>query len=175
MIKSLTILIFLLSAAVNIAAAQSLGDGINAYELGDYQTALNILAPLAETGDIEAQSMLGVMYYNGLGVTENNKRAYELFKKAAEQGNADARFNLGNMYLYSPTLPVEVEDRDVEAARWFFTASQQGHADAQYHLGLLLMTGSGVRQDPEEAYTWIKKAAEQGHPEAQNFIGTYGD
>ena len=174
-IKQITGLLILQFLAINIAIAQTANDGINAYDAGDYSAAVEILSPLANRGDIRAQSMLGVMYYNGQGVKEDNAKAHALFKHAAERGDTDAQFNLANMYMYSPTLPIQVEDRDIEAARWFFNAAQQGHSDAQYHLGLLLMAGTGVAQNPDEAYLWIRRAAAQDHKEARIFIGEYED
>lgn len=160
---------------LNIAMAQSIQDGLNAFHAENFEEAVKILTPLAEKGDTRAQSALGVIYYNGRDVTENIGKAYVLFSRAASSGDIDAQFNLANLFMYAPTLPVEVEDRDEEAARWFFHAAQQGHSDAQYHLGLLLMTGTGVARNPDEAYLWIHKAALQGHKGAQVFLGEYDE
>ena len=38
------------------------------------------------------------MYYEGDGVPQNYAEARKWYKKAAEQGNADAQYNLGRMY-----------------------------------------------------------------------------
>ena len=43
-------------------------------------------------------SVIWVMYINGHGVDVNYKKAIEWYKKAAEQGHADAQYNLGVMY-----------------------------------------------------------------------------
>ena len=46
-----------------------------------------------------ARYNLGVIYYNGgEDVPQNYKQAIDWFTKAAEQGDAGAQFNLGNMY-----------------------------------------------------------------------------
>ncbi len=39
-------------------------EGVEAYDRGDYETALKELRPLAEQGDADAQYNLGVMYGN---------------------------------------------------------------------------------------------------------------
>ena len=44
----------------------------------------------AEQGDATAQYNLGVCYYNGQGVAQDNKKAVYWFTKSVEQGNADA-------------------------------------------------------------------------------------
>ena len=49
--------------------------GFDAAERGDYATALKEWTPLAEQGDADAQSNLGVMYDNGAGVPQDDKAA----------------------------------------------------------------------------------------------------
>ena len=51
----------------------------------------------------------------------------EAVRLAAEQGDADAQYNLGAMYDNGRGVP---ED-DAEAVRWFRLAVEQGHAGAQ--------------------------------------------
>ncbi len=55
--------------------AQTYDEGRAAYISGDYSTALDILTPLAESGDAEAQKMLGIMYDYGQGVEANPQTA----------------------------------------------------------------------------------------------------
>ena len=45
-----------------------------------------------------AQSNIGVMHRDGQGVPQNFKEALRWYTKAAEQGNANAQFNLGVLY-----------------------------------------------------------------------------
>jgi uncharacterized protein len=53
------------------------------------------------------------------------------YKLSAEQGNADAQYNLG--YCFDNGEGVE-EDK-VEAVRWYKLSAEQGNADAQHNLG----------------------------------------
>ena len=46
-------------------------DGLNAYNEGDFKTALREWRPLAEQGHAEAQVNLGVLYESGSGVPQN--------------------------------------------------------------------------------------------------------
>ena len=69
-----------------------------AYEAGEYETALEILIPLAEAGDAKAQNSLGFMYNEGLGVSQDYAEAVKWYGKAAEQGDANAQYNLGDKY-----------------------------------------------------------------------------
>ena len=52
----------------------------------------------AEQGDAVAQSLLGLMYRDGEGVTRDLAEAAQWFRKAAEQGNSGAQYVLGVMY-----------------------------------------------------------------------------
>ena len=53
-------------------------------------TELTELTELAEQGDALAQNNLGVAYANGEGVAEDDEEAVKWYRKAAEQGQADA-------------------------------------------------------------------------------------
>ena len=57
--------ISLLFASGGFVYAQDYGKGVEAYEKGDFATALREWRPLAEQGDAMAQYNLGVMYDNG--------------------------------------------------------------------------------------------------------------
>ena len=45
----------------------------------------------AEDGNVEAQYQLGLAYYNGDGIKQNNNKAYYWFQKAIEQGCVEAK------------------------------------------------------------------------------------
>jgi uncharacterized protein len=60
-------LLFLFSGS-SIVFGGDLQDGVDAYEIKDYETAYKLWLPLAEQGDAKAQYNLGVMYGKGQGV-----------------------------------------------------------------------------------------------------------
>ena len=92
----LTIAVLLGSAGVSWSADYQ--KGLAAYKSGDFATTLREWTPLAEQGDADAQSNLGVMYKKGQGVLQNYKTAVKWYRLAAEQGYADTQSNLGAMY-----------------------------------------------------------------------------
>ena len=61
-----------------------------AYDSGDYTTALNIFNELAAQGDSSAQYNLGMMYAFGQGVDQNNAYAHMWWGCAAMSGDSDA-------------------------------------------------------------------------------------
>ncbi len=96
----------LLSAAVAIlmsisapTLADAQADAFLAYYEGDYTKALRLLRPLAEKGDDLTQYTLGKMYEYGEGVPKDAVQAAFWYRKAAEQGNGGAQFNLAFMYF----------------------------------------------------------------------------
>ena len=68
-------------------------------------------------------------------------------RQAAEQGDATAQFNLGNMYANGEGVPKD----DAEAVKWFRLAADQGYAAAQLNLGAAYTNGQGVLKDDAEA------------------------
>jgi TPR repeat protein len=151
--------------------AQTLEEGLKAYESGKHADAARILTPFAKQGTSSAQHRVGLMYFYGQGVPEDEKQAVFWLRKAAEQGNVDAMFEMGNAFLLGNQAAKLVADPDREAALWYFQAASAGHAVAQYHLGLLFLAGKGVVQSQKEAVTWFNKAAAQGHAEAKRAAG----
>ena len=93
--KIITGLTLSLLLGSGVAVAADFDKGINAYDSGDYKTALAEWTPLAEQGGSDAQYNLGVMYDFGDGVPENDKTAVKWYTLAAKQGHARAQTNLG--------------------------------------------------------------------------------
>ena len=83
---------------------------------------------------------------------------FEETKALAEQGNADAQYNLGLIYDLGNGVP----ENDAEAVRWYRLAAEQGHAIAQYRLGGMYYSGTGVPQNDMRAYVWWSVSAAQG-------------
>lgn len=68
------------------------------YDRARLETALGIWQAAADSGDAEAQTVVGEIYEKGLGTTPDYARAASWYRKAADQGNARAQFNLGTLY-----------------------------------------------------------------------------
>lgn len=141
---------------------------MKASEKGDYSTALKLLRPLAESGDVRAQCSLGRMYFTAAGVKQDFKESAYWYEMAAKQGNASAQYDLGFMLYYQST---GVPQDFMKASYWFRKAADQGYADAQEQLGKMYTYGYGVPQDYKEAAKWYLKAADQGNSDAQIHIG----
>ena len=62
----------------------------------------------------------------------NYKQAVKWYRKAAEQGFAEAQFYLGWMYAEGQGVAEDYK----QAAKWYRQAAEQGHAKAQNNLGV---------------------------------------
>lgn len=89
--------------------------------------------------------------------------------RSAEQGNADAQYELGWNYENGNGVEQNLE----EAVKWYRKAAEQGHCYAQFNLGVCYENGDGVEEDYEEAIKWYRNAAENGCAEAQCNLGWY--
>ena len=136
--------------------------GWDAFNIRDYAAALKKWRAVAEQGLAEAQFNLGLIYDNGLGVTEDNQEAVKWYRRAAEQGLTEAQNNLGLMYEKGEGI----SEDDQEAAKWFRRAAEQQHAKAQANLGFIHANGKGVLQNYVLAHMWSNIAASNGNKTA---------
>jgi TPR repeat protein len=130
-------------------------DATSAYEHGDYLTAMELLQPLAEQGNLRAQMSLGSMNYGG--TRPNHEEAAKWFRLAAEQGAMLAQRYLG--FMYANGQGVARDDR--EAVKWYGRAAEQGDADAQASLGAMYSAARGTSQNYVQAHKWFTVAAQR--------------
>ncbi len=62
---------------------------------------------------------------------QDDAEAVKWYRKAAEQGDADALCNLGLMHYHGRGVPQDF----AETMKWYRLAAEQGFAEAQYKLG----------------------------------------
>ena len=82
--------------------------------------------------------------------------------RAAENGDAEARYALGQMYALGLGIDVDA----AAAEHWYTLAASQNHARSQ-----LALAGLRERQGSRDAVDWYTKAAEQGEAQAQFALG----
>jgi len=125
----------------------------------------------AKSGDAVALYNLGSFYDNkeskGKRKTRDNQQAVYWYTKAAEQGLANAQFDLGRMYVTGKGVTQDVE----LGVAWQLKAAEQGLANAQFAIGKRYFLGVGLVQDHQQAQLMILKAAEQGLVGAQSQLG----
>jgi len=77
--------------------------------------------------------------------------AEKYFRKAAEQGDPEAQFCLGDMYNNG----YGVTKDEQQAVTLFRKSAEQRFAPSQINLGIMYSQGRGVEQDFIEAFMWL--------------------
>ena len=156
----------------------------------DWDQAVKWFTCAAEQGDAKAQYQLGQLYRDGGdgpedgdygselrilsrilrdkgAVSEDEAHAAHWYRRAAEQGHAEAQDRLGFMYEIGSGVP----KIHAEAIKWYASAAEQGYAVAQCHLGDMYSSGRGVPKDDALALHWYTRAAERGNSSARSSLG----
>ena len=155
------LLVTLLFLTLGTAWGGAFEDGRAAFNRNDYATAVQMWRPLAEQGDAAIQTLMGAMYTEGKGVTQDHKEAVKWYRLAAEQGDAKAQFSIGVKYANGRGVLQDYK----EAVKWYRLAAEQGLAAAQSNLGAMYDNGHGVLQDYVRAHMWYNLASAAGGSE----------
>ncbi len=81
-----------------VEAFAGVPEAVAALKRGDYETAYQEFAALAEQGDSKAMVSIGMLFYNGEGFPQDFGKAMDWFLKAMALGNGDAYNNIGVMF-----------------------------------------------------------------------------
>lgn len=155
-----------LVCAAAAARADDFALGMQALETGNAARAIELWRPLAESGNVEAQFALGVVYNDAMGVEQDYLEANYWFLRAAEQNLPAAQYNLGNAYKNGTGMTTDPK----MAVLWWRKAAEQDFGPAQFNLGSALLEGFGTPRNVDEGVRWYRKAAANGHPNAQQYL-----
>ena len=113
------------------------------------------------TLSVSSGVVFAATFEDGLAAAQrgNYAIALQLWRPLAEQGNAEAQYELGVMYFEGQGVAEDFK----EAAKWYQLAAEQGNAAAQFSIGFMYAKGQGVAQDFKEAVKWYLLSAEQGY------------
>jgi len=137
------------------------------YRQGDYARAAQRYLTDARAGQRLAQYNYAMMVLRG-ETAGSGGDALAWLRKSADQGLAQAQYNLGLLYengrLVAPS--------QTQATQWFRRAAEQGHTPAAVSLATQYFLGRGVARDEGEAARWYETAAEDGDAGAQYIIAS---
>lgn len=77
--------------------------------------------------------------------------AVAIWQRWADQGNADAAYNLAVVHQHGDGVAQDFG----EAMRWYRHAAKLGDRISEYQIGLMYLNGEGVAADPDEAHRWL--------------------
>lgn len=90
--------------------------------------------------------------------SEEYGEARELLKPLAIEGDAEAQYMLGNLYIDGHAG----EGKKATGVRWLTMAAKQDHYQAATELGKMYASGHGVPMDQEESEKWYAVAGQIG-------------
>ncbi len=124
------------------------GFGAGMGQLGD-------LRAKAEAGNAQAQNELGEVLYAGKqGAPRNPVQAAKWFRKAAEQKDPVAQYNLANCYERGHGVP----KHEAEAYKWALVSAAQGNTRAKATVSILelLLSQKEIADGKQWASNWIE-------------------
>ena len=124
----------------------------------------------AAMGGAAAQTSLVASLVEGVRKYEAGDYAGAVaeWRPLAERGDADALFNLGQVYRLGRGVDVDLD----RASGYYREAALRGHADAQGNLGTLYFFDRDADEARrQEAVSWWLKAAERGNHRSQYMLG----
>lgn len=113
------------------------------------------------SSDIEYE--LGLIYLEGgFGIEQDYKISEDFLKKASDNGNINALYQLGCLYRDKQNYG--------KARKYFEKATENKHLEAQYELGLLYYFGLGVDLNKEKAEYLFYKSGKKGNISSKIFL-----
>ena len=102
-----------------------------------------------------------------LSLSATAQKSFDEVKKAAQKGDAQAQYELGEMYEYGEVTAIDY----AEALKWYKKSAKQGNANGQYGVGRIYSNGLGVEEDCVEGMKWYMLSAEQNNSQGQRGVG----
>ena len=134
-------------------------------------TMFQVNGKISKTIDVQDRSVQCEQHMNCLQKLTNGIRVSKSVRygclryanKAAQLGQTNAQFALGNMYRTGAGIAKDSK----QTVKWFKEAGKKGHAKAQFNLGAMYINGDVVNKSLKDAKYWIALANKNGHERAQ--------
>ena len=176
--NSLLQLCFILFPVFSISLHADYQSGLDAYTIGDYQTAMKEWIAVTEGPAtavtppvwMETQYAIAMLYWQGQGVPRDYFQAHQWLLKAAKLNHAGAQAKLGYLYTDGISVPQDFD----QAFEWYSKAARQGDIDGQYNLGIFYLNGWGTEQDSTMAKMYLAAASAQGDEAAEEALLAVG-
>ncbi len=141
----------LLVALMPLPALADLAQARSLMSAGRFEETIDELTPALRSGSAEAAQMMGVIYSLGLGVDEDQTRAFEYFLRAAMLGHPGAQASTAYHFETGRGLP---KADPMRSYLWYSLATIGGDADA--HEGQALMLTRLTEDELAKAHELIE-------------------
>lgn len=130
----------------------------SAYEQEDDPAAAAYYDEAIALGCVEADMLPEILFRGGVSFAKlDEKKSFELLKRAAELGHVKAMLNLAVCYQKG----VGTSKNEKECYKWALAAANAGDIEAMYICALCSEQGFGTKKDPTEAFARFKRAPKQ--------------
>jgi TPR repeat protein len=170
-----------------------IGSGVRQFGYSEYASmATEFQQKLRSVGDTASLGLLDLIraqdYQDGHHVEANDKKAYDLYKKASDVGLIEAKYNLaiiisrGRGCPPDPVTAFSILD-EIVGNNCTLTSKDEFVQDillkmsksippfAMYAIGLRYSNGVGVPRDVFRGFEWFLKSADAGHPPGHDAVG----
>ena len=137
------------------------------FPLEERDEAAEQLEQLADTGDANAQYIIGTAYRDSGLLIPDTAKAQKFLERAAEQNLDVAQYALGKLYLSDDS---DVHD-PAKGIYWLKRSADNGNDFAAYRLGKEYLSGKNTIKDAETAVSYLRQAADNGSAYAQYLLG----
>ncbi|MFQ2319747.1 tetratricopeptide repeat protein [Aeromonas dhakensis] len=144
---------------IPLSTEQELASANRAWRTGHFDEATRIWSPLSDQGQPRAQALMGWSHEMGQGSEQDMERAINLYRQAAQAGDAFGQYRLGELYLRGAGVKRDLR----EAFHWMELAARNGDVPAMLKVGVLHLMGVSGRVDLPRAKEWLYQAARQGN------------
>ncbi|UXN04929.1 tetratricopeptide repeat protein [Bartonella sp. HY406] len=138
------------------------GEGTRRHDVN----AFKWLRLAALNGNKAAIHPLTMIYLRDLRGFQSEEE-YELFKRLAEKGDAQAQYHFATYCI----TDADGDNYLNQAIYWYEKAAAQNFAKAQYALGRMYSLDRGIPKDYHKAFVFFNQAAESNHRLAQFELG----
>ena len=141
-----------------------------AFKLGKFEEAIEILEPAVDANHPFATYLTGIVYFTMTPKGSPATKALEYFERSASLGHTAAYLDIGFAYQQGSGV-----DQNFEKARESFLLAYDGNDIkakplAAYAIGGLHLNGFGVEKNETLAKEWYKKSADLGFADAKNIL-----
>ncbi len=117
----------LVTVVATATARADIRDARRLMEAGEFDAAMEQLLPAAQSGNADAEELIGVMYALGLGVERDDARAFEWYLRASMKGHPGAQSGVGWYYEVGRGMPAPDL---VRGYMWYVLSAIGGDPDA---------------------------------------------
>ncbi len=161
---------------INQSVDQSIDQSSNAAEellkkakalYDGYKESLKIYETLANAGNAEAMTMLGVFYLSGDGVKPDYNIARSYFRKSAHLEHPEGMYRYANCLFINQDNCFESQNEClVKAVSLYYKSALKNYLPSIYKYGYCMLYGLGVGKNLDEAFKYILQAANLNYTEA---------